>query len=147
MTYFQEYWLIREEHMSSLSWLQVRTYWFLGEDENEPPRDKTNKVSVRPAKTQISLGIRPVWSVFAVCMKKTWVLSYPLSAQRRLLIRLGGCLGWSESSLDAQPHCWFCHEAAQIWFCSYNVWLLAMHTCQKLVTEICELAKCLKEMW
>ena len=26
----------------------------------EPPRDKTNKVSVRPAKTQISLGIRPV---------------------------------------------------------------------------------------
>ena len=28
----------------------------------EPPRDKTNKVSVRPAKTQISLGIRLVWS-------------------------------------------------------------------------------------
>ena len=28
----------------------------------EPPRDKTNKVSVRPAETQISLGIRPVWS-------------------------------------------------------------------------------------
>ena len=24
--------------------------------EDEPPRDKTNKVSVRPAKTQISLG-------------------------------------------------------------------------------------------
>ena len=28
----------------------------------EPPHDKTNKVSVRLAKTQISLGIRPVWS-------------------------------------------------------------------------------------
>ena len=28
----------------------------------EPPRDKTNKVSVRPPKTQINLGIRPVWS-------------------------------------------------------------------------------------
>ena len=27
---------------------------------NEPPHDKTNKMSVRPAKTQISLGIRPV---------------------------------------------------------------------------------------
>ena len=26
----------------------------------EPQHDKTNKVSVRPAKTQISLGIRPV---------------------------------------------------------------------------------------
>ena len=28
----------------------------------EPHRDKTNNVAVRPAKTQISLGIRPVWS-------------------------------------------------------------------------------------
>ena len=30
----------------------------------DPRHDKTNKVTVRPAKTQISLGIRPVWSVF-----------------------------------------------------------------------------------
>ena len=29
---------------------------------HEPWHDKTNKVSVCPAKTQISLGIRPVWS-------------------------------------------------------------------------------------
>ena len=29
---------------------------------NEPRHDKTNKMSVRPAKTQISLSIRPVWS-------------------------------------------------------------------------------------
>ena len=28
----------------------------------EPPHDKTNKMTVRPAKTQVSLGIRPVWS-------------------------------------------------------------------------------------
>ena len=33
----------------------------------ELPRDKTNNVAVCPAKTQISLGIRPVWSVFTVC--------------------------------------------------------------------------------
>ena len=45
---------------------------------------KPTKWHVRPAKTQISLGIHPVWSVFAVRMKKAWVLSYPLSAQRRL---------------------------------------------------------------
>ena len=44
--------------------------------------------------------------VFAVRMKKAWVLSYPLSAQRRL-IRLSGCPGWSESSLGAQSLCWF----------------------------------------
>ena len=28
----------------------------------EPPHYKTNKMTVRPAKTQISLGIHPVWS-------------------------------------------------------------------------------------
>ena len=44
-------------------------------------------------------------------MKKPWVLSYRMSAQRRL-IRLGGCPSWSESSLGAQSFCWFCHEAA-----------------------------------
>ena len=40
--------------------------------------------------------------VFAVRIKKAWVLSYPLIAQRRLW-----CPGWSESSLGAQPFCWF----------------------------------------
>ena len=30
--------------------------------EFEPPHDKTNNVAVHPAKTQISLGICPVWS-------------------------------------------------------------------------------------
>ena len=39
---------------------------FLFDSSNEPRHDKTNKMSVRPVKTQISLGIRPVWSVFAV---------------------------------------------------------------------------------
>ena len=51
----------------------------------EPPCDKINKVSVRPAKTQTSLA----------------------SAQ-------SGCPDWTESSLGAQPHCWFCHEAAHM---------------------------------
>ena len=32
----------------------------------EPPHDKTNEMSVCPAKTQISLGIRPVWSESSV---------------------------------------------------------------------------------
>ena len=32
------------------------------------------------------------------------------------MIRLVGCPGLSQSSLDAQPFCWFCHEAAQICF-------------------------------
>ena len=41
----------------------------------EPRHDKTNKMSVRPAKTQISLGIRPVWSVSLLCAE--WVVTDP----------------------------------------------------------------------
>ena len=36
-----------------------------------PRHDKTNKMAVRPAKTQISLGIRPVWSESSLCAQ--WV--------------------------------------------------------------------------
>ena len=35
---------------------------YLGPSVYQPRHDKTNKIAVRPAKTQISLGIRPVWS-------------------------------------------------------------------------------------
>ena len=38
--------------------------------------------------------------VFTVCMNKAWLHSYPMSAQWKL-IRLGGCPGWSKSSLGA----------------------------------------------
>ena len=34
---------------------------------HESRHDKTNKMSVRPAKPQISLGIRPVWSESSLC--------------------------------------------------------------------------------
>ena len=44
---------------------------------------KPTKWHVHPAKTQIRLGIPSLDRVFAVRMKKAWVLSYPLSAQRR----------------------------------------------------------------
>ena len=57
---------------------------------------RSTKWPVRPAKTQISLVIRPVSSESLLsAWRKPWVLSYPLSAQRRL---------WSdwESSLGAQ---------------------------------------------
>ena len=56
---------------------------------------------------------KPTKWVLAVRKKKPWVLSYPFSTQRRL-IRLGGCPGWSESSLGAHSFCWFCHVVAQI---------------------------------
>ena len=41
----------------------------------EPPHDKTNKMTVPPAKTQISLGIRPVRSESSLCAQ--WVAKDP----------------------------------------------------------------------
>ena len=64
---------------------------------NEPRHDKTNKMSVRPAKTQISLPPCLI-RVFAVGMKKPCVLSYPLSAQRRLWS------DWADAQADLHLH-------------------------------------------
>ena len=53
-------------------------FWFLFEKCNckfEPRHDKTNKVVVHPAKTQISLVIRPVWSKPSLCVH--WVAKDP----------------------------------------------------------------------
>ena len=47
----------------------------------EPEHDKTNKMIYVPSK---DLNPPSLISVFAVRMKKLWVLSYPLSAQWRL---------------------------------------------------------------
>ena len=82
----------------------------------EPPHDKTNKMACAPIKdSDFQTGHPPsLIKVFAVRMKKAWVLSYPMSAQRRL---------WSDW-VDAQAHlslrwahlpfCWFCHGASQL---------------------------------
>ena len=42
---------------------------------DEPPRDKTSIMTVRPAKTQINLGIRPVLSESSLCAQ--WVAKDP----------------------------------------------------------------------
>ena len=68
---------------------------------------KATKWYVCPANTQISLDICPVWSESLLCAQ--WVAKDPgfLHADSE------DCPGSSESSLGPQPHCWFCHEAAQ----------------------------------
>ena len=53
-------------HFYYQSFLQI---WY------EPHRDKTNKVTVRPVKTQISLSIRPGWSESSLCAQ--WVAKDP----------------------------------------------------------------------
>ena len=63
---------------------------------------KPTKWHVHPAKTLISLGIPPVWSVFAVYKKKAWVISYPFNAQRR---------HWSVwADAQADPSLWWVHR-------------------------------------
>ena len=84
--------------------------------DNEPPHDKTNKMAVRPAQTQISQGIRPVWSEQSLCTQ--WVAKDPSflhadsknSDQTGRMARLI-CLRWAHI-----PFCWFCHEVAQFVF-------------------------------
>ena len=66
---------------------------------NEPQHDKTNKMTCAPSKDQPGHSPSPsLIRVFAVRMRKPWVLSFPLNAHWRLII-LRGCAGWSESSL------------------------------------------------
>ena len=75
---------------------------------------KQTKWHVRPAKTQISLGIRPVWSESSLCAQ--WVAKEPSflhadsedSDQTGLMAQAGLSLRWAH-----MPFCWFCHEAAQ----------------------------------
>ena len=97
-----------------LSWLRNVSCAYLSRLMTKP-----TKWHVHPMKTQISLDIRAIWSVFVVRTKKAWVLSYPLSAQRRL-IRMGGCPRWSETSLGAESFWWFCHEAAHLFWTSHK---------------------------
>ena len=81
---------------------------------NEPHRDKTNKMSVRPAKTQISLGIRPIWSVLAVRLIGSQVPKLSSSGQWRRWS------DWADAQADLSlrwahmPFSWFCQDAAQI---------------------------------
>ena len=91
------------------SWRQTNRFWH----EHEPPCDKTPTYwHVRPAKTQISLGIRPVWSESSLCAQ--WVAKDPSflhagsedSDQTGRIPRL--IFRWAH-----RPFWWFCHEAAQ----------------------------------
>ena len=78
-------------------WLYDDKFW----RENEPRHDKTNKMSVRQAKTQISLAIRPVWSDSSLCTH--WVAKYQtlLHADSEYSDQTGQMPSWSESSLGA----------------------------------------------
>ena len=58
--------------------------------KREPAHDKTNKMTCAPSEVPDQPGHPPsLIRVFVVRMKKPWVLSYPLSTQRRLSDQTG----------------------------------------------------------
>ena len=108
---------------------------------------KQTEWSVRSSRTQISLGIHPVWSVFAVCLMGSWGPNVSSYVQWRLWS------DWVDAQADLSlrwvhmPFCWFCHEAAQIWKKeSGRKYISVPHTCRlqnephlvKPVHAVCE---------
>ena len=71
-----------------------------------------------PTKTQISLRICAVWSVFAVRMKKLCFINYPkcLRLSVKILIRLRECAGWSEFSLGTYLKVRFGLYLSALWY-------------------------------
>ena len=74
-------------------------------------RDMTKPTKWMCAQRRLSLDIRPVWSESSLSAWRKLGSLVPIKPTARTLIRLGGCPGWSESSLGAQSLCWFCHVA------------------------------------
>ena len=83
------HWSWKNENNFFLQWRHTR---------NEPRHDKTKKMSVRPAQTQISLGIRPVWSESSVALEKTLATKW-VCAQRRLKS------AWASAQSDQSNRC------------------------------------------
>ena len=76
--------------------------------------DKTNKMTCASREDSGQPGHPPsLIRVFAVRMKKPWALSYPLSAQRRL-IRQGECPGYLSLHWAHISFCWFCRAVAHL---------------------------------
>ena len=78
--------------------------------QNELPHDKTNKMTCAPSKDSDQPGHPPrlIW-IFAVRMKKLWILGYHWSAKRRLWS------DWADAQDDLSFHwahkfCWFFHS-------------------------------------
>ena len=83
--------------------------------ENEPQRDKTNKMACAPSNDSDQPG-HPLSLIkdFIARLNKGGVLSYPKSARRRLRSN------WADAQADLSlcwehsPFCWFCRAQAQM---------------------------------
>ena len=81
---------------------------------------KPTKWHVRPAKTQISLGIHPAWSESSL---STWRKLGPLATH---CVHTEDWSDWADAQADLSlcwvhmPFCCFCHAAAHILFIMYT---------------------------
>ena len=89
---------------------------------NEPEQDKTNRTACAPSEDSDQPGHPPsLIRVFAVRMKKSLVLSYLLSAQRRLWS------AWADAQADLSlcwahmPFCWLCGYPCYLELCDHVI--------------------------
>ena len=68
---------------------------------------------MRPAKPQISLRIRAVWSEHLLVLEYSVTVKLLTEHHLECLSLKGGCTDLSESTLVKMPHCWKLHVAAQ----------------------------------
>ena len=104
--------------------LMIRRQWLMERNPCHLSRlvTKPTKWSVCPAKTQISLGIHPVWSESSQCTEEgSWGANVSSCRQQRLWS------DWSDAQADLSfcwahmSFCWLCHEAAHIiWDCVWQ---------------------------
>ena len=85
----------------------------------ELPHDKTNKMICAPSEDSDQPGHSPsLIRVFAVCSVGSWGPNVSSCGQRRLWS------DWADAQADRSVHwaqrsfCWFCHEAAHMYFTS-----------------------------
>ena len=97
-------------------------FWMMCHKLLALPHDKTSKMAGVSSKDSDQPGHLPnLIRVFTVHMKKTWVLSYPLSAQQRLW------LDWADAQADlslrwVHSHCvGFVMRRLTSWTANYNV--------------------------
>ena len=89
---------------------------------------KPTKWHVRPAKTQISLGIRPVWLESSLCAQWVKVPSF-LHADSEdwsdlADVQADQSLRWAD-----MPFCWFCHALAHFLFYKQTLKILTRGWC------------------
>ena len=95
---YKQYIWVNQNEISASSWQNQQRGCAPSEDSDQPGHPPS------------------LMRVFAVSMKKAWVLSYPSSTQGSLWsVQSDLSLRWAH-----MPLCWFCHEAAHIKYSLLN---------------------------